>query len=305
MPGQVEGLVRLETSSSWPIDRLSHPEGVLMSSRQAGAPGAYRAQSLTRGLHVLRALAAAREPLTLQQINQRTDIPKPTLVRLLSILTSEGCTVRLDERPTYGLGPTVMEIAAGVGADMDPETLARPRLELLSKAAGHTATLGVLSDGEVLHVCAVLADRPVRYTTHSGTRDATYCTGLGKALLAFSGTQEASRALQGRKLTARTSKTITTKGRLETELKETRQRGWSHDDEEGAEGLRSFAVPITISGQTVGALGLSGPSAELDRTQSDIVVALLLEAAADLANNAQLIRGLRSLAGHDVSNPTS
>ena len=276
-----------------------------MSSSQPASAGTYRSQSLTRGLQVLRVLAAAREPLTLQQLNETTSIPKPTLVRLLAILTTEGCVVRLDDRPTYGLGPTVMEIAAGVSADMDPETLARPRMEQLTLAAGHTANLGVLVGGEVLHVCVVLADRPVRYTAHSGTRDAVWCTGLGKALLAFAGPQEASRALRGQRLEARTSKTITTKRRLDAELKETRRRGWSHDDEEGAEGLRCFAVPLIVDGQCVGALSLSGPAAELDLSESETFVPLLEAAAADLAADARLTRGLRSLSGAEDLGATS
>lgn len=276
-----------------------------MSSSQPASNGTYRSQSLTRGLEVLRALAAAREALTLQQLNDVTAIPKPTLVRLLAILTAEGCVVRLDDRPTYGLGPTVMEIAAGVSADMDPETVARPRMETLTLAAGHTANLGVLSGDEVLHVCVVLADRPVRYTAHSGTRDAVWCTGLGKALLAFTGSQQVARILRGRKLEARTSKTITTKAALDAELKETRRRGWSHDDEEGAEGLRCFAVPVMVDGECVGALSLSGPAAELDRSESEKFVPLLEAAAADLAADPRLARGLRSLSGVDHLGPAS
>jgi DNA-binding IclR family transcriptional regulator len=74
---------------------------------------------------------------------------------------------------------------------------------------------------------------------------------------------------------------------------------------EGAEGLRCFAVSITADGQCVGAVRISGPSAELERGQYTAVVPLLEEAAADLAHDAQLVRGLWSLAGFGALGETS
>jgi DNA-binding IclR family transcriptional regulator len=269
-----------------------------MPRPEADSQGAYHAQSLTRGLRVLRSLAAAREPLTLQELHETTELPKSTLVRLLAVLTKEGCTVRIDDRPTYSLGPTVLEIAAGVGTDMDPDTLARPRMEVLTATVGHTSNLGVLAEGEVLHVSVVLADRPVRYTAHSGTKDAVWCTGLGKALLAFSRPTVVNRVLHGRRLTGRTPRTLTTRSALDTDLKLTRSRGWSYDDEEGAEGLRCFAVPILVGGECIAALSISGPAAELPKRLSTTVIPVLEAAAVDLAADARLVRGLRALA-HD------
>lgn len=254
---------------------------------------------------MLRTIAAGRVPVTLQELHNRTEIPKPTLVRLLAILTREGCTVRVDDRPTYSLGPTVLEIAAGVAEDMDPETIAKPRMEQLMGTAGHTVNLGVLSGGEVLHVCVVLSDRPVRYTAHSGTKDAVWCTGLGKALLAYSAPAVVNRTLVGRKLTRRTARTITTRTELDAEVKRVRRRGWSHDDEESAEGLRCFAVPILVQGECVGALSVSGPAAELPKKSSATVIPMLTEAADELATDGRLVRGLRSLAGVDVHEAVS
>ncbi len=257
----------------------------------------YRSQSLIRGLSILRVLAAARTPLTLHELHERSQIPKPTLVRLLSILTQEACTVRIDDRPTYSLGPTVVEIAAGVDDDMDPEALARPVLEALCARVGHTVNLGALSGGEVLHVSVVLADRPVRYTAHSGSRDATWCTGLGKALLAFSAPATVRATLTGRRLTRRTARTITTKAALDAELVRIRQQGFSHDDEECADGLRCFAVPIIAHGECVGAVSCSGPAAELPMTAAAGITPLLTETAELLARDGRLVRGLRSLSG--------
>jgi len=257
----------------------------------------YQSQSLTRGILVLRTLAARRSPMTLHELNVVNEIPKPTLVRLLAVLSEIGCVVRLDDRPTYGLGPTMVEIAAGTTLVNDPEQLARPALTALVGQIGHTANLGVVNNGQVLHVSVILADRPVRYTASAGTRDELWCTGLGKALLAQLAREAATDLIRGKRLIRRTPNTITSREALAEDLLAIRQRGWSHDDEEGAIGLRCFAVPLLVAGECVGAVSVSGPSGELAADQADQIVPLLVKTAGELTASSALVAGLRALGG--------
>ena len=266
-----------------------------MTTRESDESGSYRAQSLTRGLAVLRTIAEAREPLTLQTLHDRTEIPKPTLVRLLAILTQERCTVRLDDRPTYALGPTVSVLAAGVKADLDPEELARPYLEKVSARLGHTANLGVLAGTQVLHLCVVLADRPIRYIARSGSRDDAHATGLGKALLAQLSGREVSRLLPSGSLTAKTPHTITTRSRLDAELRRIREQGFAYDAEEGALGLCCFAVPLLVEARASAALSISGPAGELPPDTRDRVIPVLQEVSAEMSEDLRLIGALTYL----------
>ena len=267
-----------------------------MASNDAEEVGKYRAQTLTRGLAVLRTMADVRAPVTLQDLHNRTDIPKPTLVRLLAILTEEGCTVRLDERPTYGLGPTITAIAAGVTQDLRPEELARPYLEALSAAVGHTANLGVLNGDQVLHLCVVLADRPIRYMVHTGSRDDPHSTGLGKALLAQLSASAAERILGDDPLMAKTPRTITSRTKLKAELTKIRRSGYSYDDQEGALGLACFAIPIIIDGRPVAALSVSGPAGELPPEAHGVIVPQLANVAANIVADLRLARALATIA---------
>lgn len=257
--------------------------------------GGYRAQTLTRGLTVLRTMADVREPVTLQDLHDRTGIPKPTLVRLLAILTQEGCTVRLDDRPTYSLGPTISTIAAGVTEDLRPETLARPYLQRLTTAVGHTANLGVISDNQVLHVCVVLADRPIRYIVHTGTRDLPHATGLGKALLANLPEPVTAKVLDATDLVAKTDNTITDRAALQTELAKVRKDGFAYDNQEGAMGLCCFAVPVLVDGVCVAAVSVSGPAGELPRSKHTHIVAELATTAAQIAADTRLARALQAI----------
>lgn len=252
----------------------------------------YRAQTLTRGLTVLRTMADVREPVTLQNLHDRTGIPKPTLVRLLAILTQEGCTVRLDDRPTYALGPTVTAIAAGVADDLHPEELARPYLQRLSAAVGHTANLGVLAGDQVLHLCVVLADRPIRYIVHTGSRDDPHSTGLGKALLAQLDGAAVDRIVGAGPLEAKTPTTITSRSKLDSELKKVRKQGYAYDEQEGAHGLSCFAVPVLVGDRPVAALSISGPAGELPGSESARIVPELTKIADQIAADPRLARAL-------------
>lgn len=263
-----------------------------MAKNDEDESGGYRAQALTRGLTVLRTMADIRTPVTLQHLHDRTGIPKPTLVRLLAILTTEGCTVRLDDRPSYGLGPTITSIAAAVAEDLRPETLARPYLQRLSTALGHTANLGVISGTDVLHLSVVLADRPIRYIVHTGSRDTPHSTGLGKAMLSQLTQAQVDALLGDGKLAAKTPQTIVSRSKLEAELKRTKRNGFAYDNQEGAAGLCCFAVPVIVDGRCVAALSISGAAGELPESASDTVVPELRATAEQIAHDSRLARAL-------------
>lgn len=260
--------------------------------------GGYHAQALIRGITVLRTLSALRAPATLADLSKHTGIPKPTLVRLLAVLTKEGCLVRIDDRPTYELGPTILEIAAGASENVDLEELARPYLKPLQSEG--TANVGVIDNAETLHVAVALADRPVRYAVTVGVRDSIVCTGLGKAIAAHLPDDVRNGLIKGANYEQRTAKSISSQRAFTTELEQTRTRGWAHDDEEGATGLRCFAVPIMDGDDCVGAVSVSGPSAELPLTASDRIIPKLQDAAAKMGQDNRIIRGLRAIVGaHD------
>lgn len=267
----------------------------MTKARTEGEGGGYHAQALIRGITVLRTLAALRAPATLAELSTHTGIPKPTLVRLLAVLTQEGCLVRVDDRPTYELGPTILEIAAGASENVDLEELAKPYLEPLQ--AEGTANVGVIDDGETLHVAVALANRPVRYAVTVGVRDSIACTGLGKAIAAHVDSDTRAELVKIARYEKRTPTSISTQKAYASELDRTLERGWAHDNEEGAAGLRCFAVPIMDGDDCIGAVSISGPSAELPVDAADRIVPLLQQAAIKMGRDNRIVRGLRAIVG--------
>ena len=253
----------------------------------------YHANALARGLALLEMLAAEARPLTLGDFSASTALPKSTLVRLLAVLSEMDYVVRLDERPSYRLGHKVHRLASSYVSTLDLTVVARKYLSRLASGTGQTANLGVLDGDQVLRLCVAEPDRPLRFTTALGSRDHTYCTGLGKALLADLPDDALPHTLPAEPFTAFTQHTITTVEDLRRDLRRTARRGYALDDNEHSAGLRCVAVPVRVGGECLAALSVSGPAGEFTTARQHEYVALLDEAAKIMPADPDFTTALR------------
>ncbi|WP_081842189.1 IclR family transcriptional regulator [Actinomadura welshii] len=264
--------------------------GTVDDDRPAAAN--YHANALARGLALLERLAERGGTLTLNDFNAGTGLPKSTLVRLLGVLEEMGYVVRADERPAYRLGHKTLMLSTAYLTGLDLSQVAGGHLAGVAEDTGQTANLGVLDGREVLHVCVREPDRPIRFHTTPGTRDAAYCTGLGKMLLAHLDPSELGPHLPPEPFPARTEHTLTSTEALVRDLRETARRGHAVDDNEGSVGLRCVAAPVEVDGVCVAAVSVSGPSAEFDDARRAGYLDRLRAAAAGLAADADVVAAL-------------
>ena len=96
--------------------------------------------------------------------------------------------------------------------------VARPYLERLMRNSGETANLVTASDGEVVYLDQVASMHLVKMFTSPGMRAPLYCTGSGKAMLAFGpASGDRTRAARHRSSAARPRRS-STRAALEEEL---------------------------------------------------------------------------------------
>ena len=98
--------------------------------------------------------------------------------------------------------------------------------------------------GDVIYI-----DKLVNYdmqiaSSQVGRRAPMYCTGVGKAILAYVGDEYLNKYVFYKQLKKITKNTISTHERLIEELQIIRSRGYAVDDEEIEIGLRCVAAPI-------------------------------------------------------------
>lgn len=143
----------------------------------------------------------------------------------------------------------------------------KPLRSLADQVDLHVSTL-IEEHGRVVIIDTVPGTDPVELATHSGIRMAMHTTSPGKAILAHLSEERRDEIIARHGLTAMTEQTITTRERLETELRAVRKQGYATDDEERLVGVRTVAVPIVDIDETVhGALAVYGPKNRITEAQ--------------------------------------
>ena len=84
--------------------------------------------ALSRGLDVLRRIAAADAPVSNRELAEWTGIPKPTISRLTATLVSANLLFQLPDSERFVLTASVLELSNGFLRNFDIRARARPFL---------------------------------------------------------------------------------------------------------------------------------------------------------------------------------
>jgi IclR family acetate operon transcriptional repressor len=228
-----------------------------------------------RVLLVLKRLADHPKGVRLDQLARELGMPKSSLHRALASLRRARLAEQ-DESSRYRLGLELVRIASVYYQGLDRRSLVLPALEALAARLGETAHYAELDEAEIVYLAKVNPHgSAVHMTSVVGGRNPAHCTGLGKALLAFTLTTDddverfvAAHGPLGR----RTHQTIVETGALAAELARTRERGYALDDQESEDGINCIAFPIFLDhpARPAGAISVA---ALLHRTPLEQLVA--------------------------------
>lgn len=118
----------------------------------------------------------------------------------------------------------------------------------------------------MVHILRVESAHPLRLPSLAGRRSPAYCTGIGKAILAYLEPDRLERYLAEVTLQSRTPRTITDRAVLRQDLRRVRARGWAIDDEEIFPGLRCVAAPIFgFDGRVAAGVSVAGPTSRMPK----------------------------------------
>ena len=222
-------------------------------SRSASAP----ISVLLRAFEVLGAFdQGPQDQLSLSEIARRTGLPKTTVFRLLASLEQIGAVERGDLH--YQLGLRLFELGERVPLKRDLREAALPFMGDLYEVTHETVHLAVLEGTDVVYIERILGHRTrPRPLSSVGGRLPAYCTGVGKALLAFT-PKAASSVVSKGTLAARTPYTIVNPKLLLEELRTVRSLGLAFDRDENSVGVHCVAAPIIVRGVAVAAISVAG-----------------------------------------------
>lgn len=211
---------------------------------------------LDRTLLVLRAFTSENMSLRLPELVERTRLPKATVYRLVGQLETAGLIERDGNRVHLGL--QLFEMGQLVPRQRAIRDIALPFMQELREATQRTVHLGVLDGIELVYVDKLVTRTGPALPSRVGGRMPLYCTGVGKALLAYQ-PEELVRRVIDTGLKRRTAYTIRTPGHLVRELGATRQTGLAFEREESTVGVACVAAPIlNANRRPTAALSIAG-----------------------------------------------
>ncbi len=238
-------------------------------------------QSLERGLAVIRAFGPERPQLTLTEVARATGLTRAAARRFLLTLVELGY-VRADGRD-FSLRPRVLELGYAYLSCLSLPEVAQVHIEALVARVHESSSISVLDGTEIVYVVRVPTQRIMTVAISVGTRFPTYCTSMGRVLLAAQPEDEVDRYLASLDPTAFSAHTATDPAQLRRRIADARERGFAIVDQELEDGLRSIAVPIhDASGAVVAAMNLSAHAARvsLEAIERDFLPELLATARA-------------------------
>ncbi|WP_019873369.1 IclR family transcriptional regulator [Sporichthya polymorpha] len=224
--------------------------------------------SAAKAIAVLDSFRGAGAVLGVTEIAARTGLSKSTAHRLLAVLVERRFVQRHDNR--YMLGRALFELGALV-PDCRPRSLreaAVPLMTDLYASTRATINLAVLEGAEVLYVEKLYGAGSVATPARVGGRMPALCTGVGKALVAFSPPDVIAEHL-ARPVRRLTPHTVVHRGLLSEQLAKAKETGVAHDHEESQLGIRCIAVPILRPGtsEPMGALSVTMRATENVKSQ--------------------------------------
>lgn len=249
---------------------------------------------ISKALVVLDAVADCAHPPRFVELLNLVPLSRATLHRMLRQLTNEGMLAYDPDQQTYRVGLRLMRLAHSAWANTTLAGTAGDALDALGEAVNETIHLAVLDNYQVLYVDKRLPARSVQMYSSPGKIGPAYCTGVGKAMLAYLSDSHLEQAIAAQSFQKHTETTLTTPDALKRDLQEIRERGYAYDAEEHEPTIICIAVPIlNRRKEAIGALSVTSTTGltTLEK-MTELYGDVLKQTALRIARNAEISMNL-------------
>jgi IclR family transcriptional regulator, KDG regulon repressor len=235
----------------------------LKSTRQM--PKTYLVPSIKRGFEIIDLLAQADSGLTISHIHRTLRFPLSSAATILYTLEALGYVERSQDSSAYTLSLKLHSLTRQI----DQTSLVNRCHELLARLvaeSGLTGHLAVLREGNSMYVDRVPAPGLIQVSSYVGMTWPAYCSGVGKALLAFLPPAERKKVLASLTFKKMTPETIVSKAALEKQLLKFQSLGYCWEMNEWESGVGCVAAPVFGPAlQVIAAASVSGTTQQIDK----------------------------------------
>ena len=218
--------------------------------------------------------------LGVTEIANRLSLDKSSVFRALNTLKSKHYVRQDPDTLKYSNSYKLFEMGHNVVRETGLPKMAYRFMRQLAREVSGAVSLGIRDGLKAVYIDKIESDATVRASMKIGQSLPLYCTGMGKALLAFLPQEQLDEILPFLTFEPSTPQTHTNLDDFLADLREVRQRGYGVDDEEHIPGLFCLAAPVfDAGGRPIAAISVSNvkimlPDQEaVDRLGRDVLKA--------------------------------
>src|ERR1700730_2301093 len=238
-------------------------------------------KSAARTLELIEFLGGCSEPVSLKEITIALGYPKSSAHALAQTLVSRGYAIQ-DSTERYLLVHGNRHDSSVRTREARLLSAAHPVMESLRNQSGETVLLSVrTSRGEFKRLAKCVSRQAVRYDTDLDAAAASYCTAMGRVLLAYWEPAAVEAYFARAQLVGYTPFTVTDPGHLREIVAQVREEGVAVNDQEFVAGATGIAAPVRDREGQVAALNLGTLTARFHARREEIIMAVK-EAAAQV-----------------------
>ena len=247
------------------------------------------AQSIQRGLQVLRHVAAQPKGCRLRDVTIACDLNKATAHRILTALVVEGF-LHLDAAThVYELGQEAQIIGWSSRARQDIRALAQRSLIRICRASGDTVFLSLRTGIEAVCIDRHVGDFPIKtLTLEVGSRRPLGIGAGSLALLAFLPDDEIDEILKMSR-SALALYPLLPIDAIRALTREARQQGYSFNNERVVAGMSAVGVPVLEkNGRPIAAISVAAITSRMTPQHIASIVQWLKEESTQLSDSRQM-----------------
>lgn len=219
-----------------------------------------KVKSLYKAIQLLNYFSVERPELGVSELAKLSGLGKSTVFNIVDTLVHCRILAKAESNSKYRLGIKILELSSNIYLTNDLRNTVRPYLEKISAKCNESVYFGIMENTEVLYLDTIYPQGMVSGHSIIGYKAPLYCTGIGKALLAFQPEKVVDRVIESG-LKQFTPYTITDRQELLDDLSMIRRRGYALDNMEHEYGIKCIAAPVrNVRGEVVASISITGPS---------------------------------------------
>jgi IclR family KDG regulon transcriptional repressor len=221
--------------------------------------------AVIKAVEVLRLLSTSETELGVTEISNKLSYGVSATYHLLNTLKLCNIIEQDKETKKYRIGFELFRISSVAKNQNNLANIAQQHLDKLKESVGETSNLVVLDGNCIVYIAQSESTNLLKMFTQLGAKVPFYCTGGGKAILAYQSEDVQKYTIIKTAFNKYTKNTLTTTEELINEFKIIRIQGYALDNEERELGVTCIAAPVfDCYGEAIAAISISGPSSRLN-----------------------------------------